>query len=248
MARYRGKKALYEVMSKARFKPEYGRTLEQIQHKGSDKNEPTTSRKSAKEMQKTAAQWWRKPRIIQFNAGRIEFSMPYQLAIALLLIIILLVLATFRLGQFSHPGNRETVEPTGEMERLDRGNSREQASADIALYSASAKNIPSNTRGLESSQSIGDNVIVLVEYEIKAHLEPVKEHFAKYGINTEIVMENGRYFLQTKNRYRSTQTPGADGYEAKKKIAEVGAKYKAPTGYETFAFNFFSDAYGKKVK
>jgi len=248
MARYRGKKALYEVMSKARFKPEYGRTLEQIHHKGSDKNEPTTDRKSAVEMPKAAAQWWRKPRIIQFNAGRIEFSMPYQLAIALLLILILLVLATFRLGQFSHPGNQETVEPTGEMQRIDQGNSTGRMSADIAQPSASAKNTLSNTQGLESAQSTGDHVIVLVEYETRAHLVPVQEHFAEHDIDTEIVMENGSYFLQTKNRYQSTKTPGSDGYEAKKRIAELGAKYRAPAGYETFAPHFFSDAYGKKVK
>ena len=244
MARYRGKKALYEVMSKARFKTGYGRTLEQIHHKGSDKKELTTDRESAVEMPKAAAQWWKKPRIIQFNAGRIEFSIPYQIAIVLLLCLILLVLAAFRLGQYSYPANQTTVEPTSEMERFEQQNTTARASADIMQPSATL----SNAKGLESTQSIGDHVIVLVEYETRAQLVPVQEHFAKHGINTEIVIEKGRYFLQTKDRYESTQTPGGEGYEVKKKIAEVGAKYRAPAGYETFAPNFFSDAYGKKVR
>ena len=63
-------------------------------------------------------------------------------------------------------------------------------------------------------------------------------------------MENGRYFLQTKDRYSNPDKSGTNGYEAKKMITEVGAKYKgnAPAGYESFAPHYFSDAYGKKVK
>jgi hypothetical protein len=63
------------------------------------------------------------------------------------------------------------------------------------------------------------------------------------------VPESGRYVLQTKQRYQNT-TVGSDGYKAIQKIREVGVLYKgkAPPGYETFAPNYFSDAYGKKVK
>ena len=95
-----------------------------------------------------------------------------------------------------------------------------------------------------------NNVIVLVEYKVKADLLPVQQHFANYGIETEIIKENDNYFLITKSRYENTEKPGTDGYKAKKKIIEVGTKYKgkAPAGYETFAPNFFRDAYGKKIK
>ena len=81
-------------------------------------------------------------------------------------------------------------------------------------------------------------------------MRPVQAHFAEYGIETEIVMENGSYFLRTKNRYDNPRTPGTDGYEALQEIIKVGAKYKgkAPPNYETFSPRFFSDAYGKKVK
>jgi len=77
----------------------------------------------------------------------------------------------------------------------------------------------------------------------------VQAHFSEYGIETEVELESGRYFLQTKQRYDNPATVGTDGYKAKQKIIEVGAKYKgkAPAGYETFAPKYFSDAYGKKA-
>ena len=78
----------------------------------------------------------------------------------------------------------------------------------------------------------------------------MQAHFSEYGIETEIVAERGHYFLQTKERYDNPDKPGTDGYKALQRIKEIGAKYKgkAPPGYETFAPNYFSDAYGKKVK
>ena len=101
MARNRRKKALYEVMSKARIKPGPGGTLEQKPPKKSDEDKPAVEEKPAVETPEVAAQWWKKPRIVQFNAGRIEFSIPYPLAVALLLGLILLALLAFRLGQQS---------------------------------------------------------------------------------------------------------------------------------------------------
>ena len=63
-------------------------------------------------------------------------------------------------------------------------------------------------------------------------------------------MENGIYFLQTKNRYENFGRPGTDGFNAIQRIAQVGAEYigQAPEGFETFAPHYFSDAYGKKVE
>ena len=105
------------------------------------------------------------------------------------------------------------------------------------------------TRAAEPVAAKGGNVIVLVEYQSQADLVPVKKHFAEFGIETEIVNWAGRYFLITKDRYDGFSV-GFDGYEAKRKIVEVGALYKdkAPEGYETFAPHFFRDAYGKKVE
>jgi hypothetical protein len=78
----------------------------------------------------------------------------------------------------------------------------------------------------------------------------VQEYFAKNGIELDIVLENGRYFLQTKDTFDNPNNPGTDGYKMKQIITKIGAAYKneAPEGYEKFAPHYFSDAYGKKVK
>ena len=255
MARKRGKKALYEVMSKARNKPGYGRTLKKMRPKKpvEQKGEPVTNQKSAADVEtsKAAAKWWRKPRIVQFNFGRIEFSMPYQLAVALVLGLILLVLASFWLGQEYYLTDQRATGSAEEMPQINRENLIEQELTNIKeppkpIEDSSLLDI----KELEpvKPKPTGNNVIVLVEFGAHADLVPVREHFAEYGIEIEIVMGNGRYFLQTKNRYDNPGTRGTDGYKALQEIIKVGAEYKAPPNYEPFAPNFFSDAYGKKVK
>jgi len=254
MARNRRKKALYEVMSKARDKPGYGRTLEKMRPKKpvSKKDEPVTNQKSATDVEtsKAAAKWWRKPRIVQFNVGRIEFSMPYQLAVALLLSLILLVLAAYRLGQFYYLSDQRTIGSDVEMPKIGQENPMEQDVADIREPPAPAEDSTLLDEEVKPIQptSTGNNVIVLVEFGAYADLVPVRDHFARNNIDTEIVMENGRWFLQTKNRYDNPGTRGTDGYKALQEIIKVGAEYKAPPNYETFAAKLFSDAYGKLVK
>ena len=245
MVRNKRKKALYEVMSKARDKPGYGRTLEKMRPKSSDESKSAVNAETSK----ATARWMRKPKIVQFNFGRIEFSMPYPLAFALVLGLIVLVLATFRLGYYltdqraiSTAVETPQIKPTTPMER-EAADIREPPAPveDSTLLDEVKPTQPKST---------GNNVIVLVEFGARADLVPVRAHFAEYGIDTEIVMEKGRYFLQTKNRYDNPGTPGTNGYKALQKIIEVGAKYKgkAQPPFETFAPNFFSDAYGKKVK
>lgn len=251
MARNRGKKALYEVMSKARVKPGPDRTIEQLHPKRSDEDIPEKDKIPVAEKSRAATQWWNKPRIVQLNGGRIEFSLQYQIVIAIVLGLILLVLIAYRLGQSSMPnhttagltersgntiersGNNSSVNPTGQDNR-NQMQRTEQVTQN-----------PPAQRTAVPAQSAGNNVIVLKEYGAKLHLVPVQKFFEENGILTEIVQENGRYFLQTINRYKSTNTPGSDGDEMIKKIAEIGARYKASSGYENFHFD---DAYGKLVK
>ncbi len=255
MARKRSKKALYEVMSKARSKPGYGRTLKKMRPKKpvEQKDEPVTNQKSAADVEtsKAAAKWWRKPRIVQFNVGRIEFSMPYQLAVALVLGFVLLVLAAFRLGQVYYLPDQRANEPIENSQQINREKQIEQELTNIKeppkpIEDSSLLDI----KDLEppKPKSTGNNVIVLVEFGARADLVPVRDHFTEYGIETEIVMENGRYFLQTKNRYDNPRTLGTDGYKLLQEIIKIGAKYKAPPNYEPFTQHLFSDAYGKLVK
>jgi len=252
MARDRGKKALYEVMSKARIKPGAGVTLPPPHPKRPEEDKSAAEEKSAAGVPDVAAQWLRRPRIVQFNAGRIEFSMPYQLAVALVLGLILLALIAFRLGRSSYLTEQETAGSAEEMpvQEIGQESLLEQATVDTMQPPALVEDISPGDTAVEPVEPAGNNVIVLVEYGTRRDLVPVQEHFAEYGIATEIVMEGGRYFLITKDRYDNPAKAGTDGYKAKQRIIEVGAEYKgkAPAGYESFAPHFFRDAYGKKVK
>ena len=252
MTRNRGKKALYEVMSKARVKPDNGKIVEHLRPRKPDEEASPVRRKESAGVSKSAAKWWRKPRIVQLNVGRIEFSMPYQIAVVLVLVFIIVLIAVYRLGQSSYPaGRQETDQPATATQEMDRESERpvEQAMADIPQPSSPPENTMAKTETAEPAKPTGNNVIVLVVYDALPDLAPVQAHFSEYGIETEIVTERGRYCLQTKQRYDNPSTVGTDGYKVKQKIVEVGAKYKgkAPAGYETFAPNYFSDAYGKKV-
>jgi hypothetical protein len=251
MARYRGKKALYEVMSKARTKSAYGKAVEPIHPKKTEENEAAGSveLKPAAEKSRTTTLLWKKPRIIQVNAGRIEFSIPYQIVIALLLGLLLLILAAFRIGQFFQPTE---LQVTKELNRgtlqTDLAGPAERDPVSNVKPSTIEKGLSSESKPVEPAKSTGNNVIVLAQYNRHLDLAPVQEHFRKYGIETEIVMENGVYFLQTINKYDNPGRPGTDGYAVLQKIIQVGAKYKAPPNCETFASHYFDDAYGKKVE
>jgi len=266
MTRNRGKKALYEVMSKARVKPDRGKIIEHSQPTKPVDNAPLAGRKTTGHLTaesagipKSATKWWRKPRIVQLNAGRIEFSMPYQIAVVLLLVFIFLILVSYRLGQSSQPaGRRQVGRPDTEMQgirqpepatqQMDNTRPIERAISDVSPPSAPPESVKAKTEVAEPVEPMGNNVIVLVEFDRLADLSPVQAYFSEHGIELEIVPEGGRYFLQTKQLYDNPATPGTDGYKAKQRIAEVGKGYKAPAGYEPFAPHYFSDAYGKKVK
>ncbi len=269
MARKRGKKALYEVMSKARKKPGFGRTLEKmLPEKPVSKKEEivevAVKKRSAADVEtsKTAAKWWRKPRVVQFNVGRIEFSMPYQLGVALVLGSVLLIVAAFRLGQIYYSTDSNPNEPVKNVNdnimeaTIQEKPVKQQEAANVIeqVSPVEEDNALTDTKEPEPAEpvtpkSTGNNVIVIQQWGAREDLRPVQAHFAEYGIKTEIVLENGNYFLQTVNRYNNPGKPGTDGYEALQEIIKVGAKYKgqAPPNYETFSARFFRDAYGKRV-
>ncbi len=267
MARYRrGKKSLYEVMTKVRHKQGYGKTLEKLRPGKSDEYK-TTEEKSdvqapvfdpeaqTRRVPGITAKWWRKPRMVQFNVGRIEFSMSYPIATAIVLGIILLILLAFRAGQYSSFLHKESI-GLSKVEGMTEGRGQKPALSKPVLSSIEGVEGTDDTTETKvepakptGGLATGGNVIVLVEYAKRADLVPVQRHFAQFGIETEIVSWAGKYFLITKDRFESFGI-SSDGYKAKQRIVEVGALYKdkAPEGYETFAPRFFRDAYGKKVE
>ena len=267
--------ALYEAMSKAQLKPGYGRTLEKIRSDRSGDHEPIVEAQEAAVTQETPApveteaaavaeesgveerierpqvsvRWRRRPRVVQINGGRIELSVPYQLGIAILLGLIVVVLVAYRAGRSS--AAVKEVKPNNPVREIggNRSNPPVTPNRAVRQEDAAVAKAPQDTAKIVTATSTGSNVIVLVQHSSQRDLVPVQAHFASYGIATEIVNWGGRYYLITQDKYNSV-APGSDGYIAKQKIAQAGAEYKgkAPEGYETFAPHYFSDAYGKKIE
>jgi len=238
MARRRGRKALYEVMSKTRPKPSYGKTVEQLRPQEPAKEARVTP-KPDKAIPKGVARWWRKPKAVQLNAGRIEISIPYQLGIAVLLGFILVVSIAFRLGQrAAHSGagtQGSAQEGRAERAEVGPGHTPELSESEGPVGEKIAADEPK-----------GNHRIVIQTYRIRAHLEPVKLYFDQLGIKTEIRKIRDTYYLVTSNKYDNPNNDGTNGYRVMQKIVELGPKYQAPPGYETFAPNFFTDAYGMR--
>ena len=236
MARNRGKKALYEVISRTQPRAGSVGPVQQYGAPEAKKDEPVGAG------QEMSSQWPRRPRILQFIAGRIEVSVPYQLGIAVLLGLVLVVLAAYRLGQTSYSGSRR---PGGSSLKVLEDNEKETTDFTMGM----PDELPEVTETIETVEPGGDNVIIVVEFDRRADLVPVQQHYRDFGIETEIVPKGDgrRYYLWTKKRYESVNTPGTPGYEAMKEIAEVGKLYKAPKGCETFKPRLFGDCYGMKV-
>ncbi|MBN2512553.1 MAG: hypothetical protein JXB18_06405 [Sedimentisphaerales bacterium] len=94
----------------------------------------------------------------------------------------------------------------------------------------------------------GDNVIVIVAYTKQGDLLPVQVYFKQNGIETEVIQRGSYFLLVTQNRYENPEKTGTDGYQIKQTIKRIGAKYRAPEGYERFGSTPFQDAYGMKIK
>jgi len=236
------KKALYEVIGRAGSKSGY----EHLHPNGTAGENPSTN----PETLPNVVRWVRKPGVVQLNSGRIEFSIPYQVGIAVALGILLAAVVLFRLGQ--RVGNRgipantpaaakPVVTPLTSPVPSGTPNGGQ---VKPAVQSAPAPDVTANQA--TSATSTGRNRIVLKMYQVRSHLEPAKEYFDKMGVATEIIEKGNWYYLVTKNKYDNPDKAGTDGYLAKQKIIELGAGYKAPVGFETFGPAPFSDAYGKR--
>lgn len=247
MPRNPKKKALYEVMGKGFTKPSSDKMLEQLHPQ--PQKPVYGSASTGKAEKSTSLKWPTRPRIVQFNAGRVEFSLPYQVVVALFLSVVLLILVFFRLGQFY--GHR-TKEPPAAKTSLSSGQlpavaNRSQIPAQQGGPSKTAAAVRTATPG-PSAAAKANNRIVIQTYQFKNHLEPVKDYFAGFGIETEIIQIDNWWYLVTKDKYENPDKPGTDGYRVKERIIQLGSGYKAPAGYETFGSKPFYDAYGKKFE
>jgi hypothetical protein len=256
MVRYHKRISLYEVMTKAGHKLSYDKNLEKVHP---DQPPPQQSPPTPPQQQSSPAPlpqqisptpppqkfdaWPTKPKPFQLNAGRIEISLPYQIAIAVPFVVILLLLMAYRLGQYtsSHASDSDAS--------LDNaaGKKSQVSSNSVTIVSQTAQQpkVTATQAPLPADQT-GNNRIVIQTYKLRSHLEPVKQYFAQFGIATEILQVGDWYYLVTKNKYDNPQKPGTSGFYARQKIIELGANYKAPPGFEPFGDKPFSDAFGMK--
>ncbi len=236
MARNIKKKALYEVIGKAKLKTPYDKKPEQLHPKKpgpaglirEDSSTPVAGGVSG---------WPKRASIVQFNADRIDISISYQIAIALLLGGVLLLLVVFRLGQ-ANAGAGDVDEKI--VENIPEDVVR------TTKPPGPVEKIGQDTVPTEPAKSKGNNRIVIKQYPRFDDLAEAKKHFDEFGIETEIRKIGGNYWLITVNKYENPGRAGTDGYEALQRIKQVGAKYKAPPGYDTFGRKPFQDVYGKR--
>ncbi|MBN2457463.1 MAG: hypothetical protein JXB29_13175 [Sedimentisphaerales bacterium] len=232
------RKALYEVIAKGRLRvPRYEKVPVAPQVDETKRDDPVKSKTNDKIISE-GVDWRKRPRIIQLNAGRVEVSVPYQVAIAIGLGLVLLMLVFFRLGQ--NLGRDRVIS--------QKGTSGSEAMSELAAAQQTryTRSIALSNTDKTQIAATAANHIVIQAFRRRADLEPVREYFAQFDIRTEIRKIERWYYLITKDTYENPGKPGTDGYLVKQRIIQLGANYKAPQGYETFAPNFFKDAYSKR--
>ena len=190
--------------------------------------------------------WLKGPRMVQLNAGRFEVSIPYQLAIAILLGLALLILVAFRLGQISSAKSQQVPAPPPKA--VQKASPVKIAVDALQTPGPVEKKTTPAAEARYADASKGSNRIVIQSYHNSSQLEPVSKYFADNGIETEIRKINEVYYLVTKARYENPEKSGTDGYAAKQKIIELGGRYKSPPGYDNFGTRPFHDAYGMKFE
>ena len=176
-----------------------------------------------------------------------------SLPIAGLLVVVIVAafFSAFRLGQFYGPKERLLSDPEVVTEDIpiDReAISLRQLPAEQPVAPKDSAPPQAGAAKEQLAQPTGDHVIVIATYKQGDDLVPVKEYFGKNGIVTQIQERSGYFFLVTENNFQNPNRESTDGYFALQKIKKVGAKYKAPAGYETFAPNYFQDAYPMKIR
>lgn len=227
MARNRKKLALYEVIGKSKIEARQER-VEKLRP-AKDKSQPLYDLGETKK----TAHWPTKPRTVAFNAGRIEMSISYPVAITIVLVTVTLIVIAFWLGQVSL---KKTLGLT----------SQPQAAGASAHQPANSDSTAVESPPEPVAQTAGNNRIVIKEFSKRADLEPAKVFFDSAGIKTEILKVRNSYFLVTAEKYRNPKVIGTNGYYALRRVTEVGIEYKAPPSMETFGPKPFQDAYGRK--
>lgn len=255
MARYRGQKSLYEVMNRARIKSSRSST-EPLHSQESDIAGTESGSETPKQEQSVDFARYRRPKPIQINQGRIELTIPVKAAVILVLVVIVCLLLSFRLGQLYSGSDSGTDEsfienrPTNNTQDTQGGmepapaeevDNKQQVESLGTSNPVDPPQVPVNADTLRAG-----NAIVIQQFDKLADLKAVGRYFNREGIPTEIVQKGLYYFLITQERFKVEEL-GSKGTQKRIEIRELGKNYKAPQGLETFSAHYFSDAYSKLI-
>jgi len=180
-------------------------------------------------------------------------DLSYPVVVILVLAGILTVLGAFRMGQIYGEKNRTLAYGDKDAGRNEEITTK-TATPPLREITDRKEIIDKTTIPAASAEKTtvakpkGDHIIIIATYSQERDLGPVQKYYEQNGVETEIQYRGGYYFLITKNRYASTVRTGSDGFYALGKIKQIGAGYRAPSGYETFGSRPFQDAYGRKIR
>jgi hypothetical protein len=165
-----------------------------------------------------------RPKAVQWNAGRIEISVPYHIGVAVVLAALLVVLIAFRLGQ-GRPGKlaqavvpaSAPVRPTTQSAVLTNTSTplpQPKPQTEIppaAPRVAEPAPLQPQVPGVQAEQ--GDNLIVLARSSQSQDFDPVIKYFAEHGIALIALPLND----ETKKTFREygfnpSSWPGDEGF------------------------------------
>jgi hypothetical protein len=216
-------------------------------------------------------QTWLKPRPVQLNEGRIEISVPYHVGAIAGLVLLLVIVGAYRLGGSGSQPNAAASSVVGRSAAVNppAGSMPRSATADAGRPTSNSAVVDAAKQDVVSTAVQGDHLLVLALSKRQEDFGPVVQHFRENEIEvTPVSLDSLRqwfvksnldasrlpsgdgFLLVTANLYGNPKVAGTDGFKMKQRITEVGARYKgkAPSGYNSFAPNYFSDAYGMKVR
>jgi len=261
MARYRGQKALYEVIG--------GRARNKSARPAAEPLRPEPSQVAKVAIQKVPVvqilpqervvrpekeviSW--KPKPLQCHDGRIEITLSTRAAVMGSMVLVVCLLACFKVGQW-YPGfdSRTLIEKNNSESPTRPGLMTAFSSRQVPVEQVPkmSENEPLK-QDLVPAKSVKSlaygNAIVIQQYSAVADLVAAGQFFELQGIGTEVVSKGNSYFLITRERFPyNPEAPNTRGYGLLEEIRTKGPAYKAPTGLQSFAPNKFKGAYGRNI-
>lgn len=148
---------------------------------------------------KTPMHTWLRPKAVQFNDGRFEVSLPYQIGIIIGMGLLLLLMMGFWFGRRSVARidersryEKQSVATKAGVEEPGAQPAQQEPEPAVEQPGRSAAEPPVEPKRTEPAPSTvpvrtGDNLIVLARHTDDKQLEPAQTYFNEHGIQTQIV-------------------------------------------------------------